>query len=324
MVISKSFLAGRLIVWHQSCELSWIMRRTLQITAWLSILMVLQPPWRQVLRPRPVRRPHRVGWRRRLRGPTLGDDRARRRAGGRRRRRVRRGGHLQPSEQIIFANSGTADSPIVLRNVPGDEVVIDTRGNVPPWDWNGVIQMIGKSFITVEGLHVVNARWFGFEVVDCQNIVLRDNSTFNTGGSGIYTSGVTHLLIEGNQVQRACQSTNPTTGSQECITLAGATDFEVAHNEVWDRTVDLGNGGEGIDAKAGCTGGRIHHNRVHDLVRLGIYVDGGYSSTTSGGRVEIDSNTVYRTGNGIVTEVETGDSWARSTVSGSPTTSSTT
>jgi hypothetical protein len=66
---------------------------------------------------------------------------------------------------------------------------------------------------------------------------------------------------------------------------------------------DSSNGGEGIDAKNACRNGSIHHNVVHDLIRLGIYCD-AYERDLN--NVEIYANTVYRCQKGIVIVSEQG------------------
>jgi hypothetical protein len=54
--------------------------------------------------------------------------------------------------------------------------------------------------------------------------------------------------------------------------VAGTDSFEISFNHVHDGGPGT-NGGEGIDAKAGSTNGRVFRNVVGPLNRLGIYVD---------------------------------------------------
>ena len=63
----------------------------------------------------------------------------------------------------------------------------------------------------------------------------------------------------------------------------------------------MGNGGEGIDAKDACRNGKIHNNHVHNLYRLGIYVDAYESQEDS---IEIYGNIVHDTQSGIVVAAE--------------------
>lgn len=62
-------------------------------------------------------------------------------------------------------------------------------------------------------------------------------------------------------------------------------------------------GKEGIDVKGASRNGRVIANRVHDLTRLGIYVDAFASDL---GNVKVTGNTVYRCKQGIAVSSEQG------------------
>jgi hypothetical protein len=76
---------------------------------------------------------------------------------------------------------------------------------------------------------------------------------------------------------------------QECITLADTQNFEVRYNHVHDFNPATG-GKEGIDAKDGSANGSIHHNHVHALDRVGIYID-AYAKHTY--NIQVYANQVH-------------------------------
>ena len=214
-------------------------------------------------------------------------------------------GTYQPAEMIRPAKSGTPDAPIAYRAQAGGEVIIDGQGKVPSRSAEGVIAMAKKSWIVLDGLRVINSRWCGVFASASTNITVQNCSAKNTYASGIYIRTSTGVKVLGNSVQRACQhpAGKPLKDTQECISLVGCSGFEIAYNEVFDRMEDTNNGGEGIDTKEACRSGKVHHNHVHDLVRLGIYCD-AYASQLE--NVEIFANTVHDCRAGIAVACEQG------------------
>jgi nitrous oxidase accessory protein NosD len=176
---------------------------------------------------------------------------------------------------------------------------------VPNYDWDGVMMIDKKQWIIIDGLTVVNSRWFGICAMQSGGITVRNCSTQFTGGSGIYMLNTSKAIVTHNSIRRACDAppSTPLKFTQECISMPDCTDFEVSYNEVFDRMVDKNMGGEGIDAKGACHQGKIHHNKLHDLFRLGVYVD-SYDKTLSD--VEVYSNTVYNCSTGITVACEEG------------------
>ncbi|MGO8747434.1 MAG: nitrous oxide reductase family maturation protein NosD [Thermoguttaceae bacterium] len=213
-------------------------------------------------------------------------------------------GTYQPADIIRPARSGTADSPITYR-ARGGEVIIDGRGKVPNYPWDGVFTIGKKSWIVLDGLHVINSHWFGISANDATGVTVQNCSTKNTLASGIYIRNSSHVKVLHNSVQGACRhpSSTPLKDTQECLSLSSCTEFEVACNTIFDRMEDSNNGGEGIDTKDACRNGKVHHNHVFNLVRLGIYADSFGSRLEN---VEIYANTVHDCCSGIVAACENG------------------
>lgn len=214
-------------------------------------------------------------------------------------------GLYQPTAVIKPAHSGTADEPITYRAQPGGEVIVDGQLKLPATSWNAVFWIDRQDWITVDGLKIINSAWFGFSANNTTGVTIQNCATDFTYASGIYVRLSSHAKILRNTVNRACQHplTQPLKDTQECISIVSSTDFEVAHNTVFGRLVDTNNGGEGIDTKGACRRGKVHHNHIYDLVRLGIYCD-AYGSELED--MEIYANTVHHTSSGIVVACEAG------------------
>ena len=206
---------------------------------------------------------------------------------------------------VIWLKSGAPGAPITYRAQAGGEVIIDGQGKVPGRSADGVITMGKKDWIILDGVRVINSNWAGIAARGCSNITVQNCSTKNTYASGIYIRASTDVKVLSNKVQQACVHpvSTPRKDTQECISLVGCTDFEIAYNEVFDRLEDTNNGGEGIDTKEACRNGKVHHNHVHDLVRLGIYCDAFGSQLEN---IEIFANTVHDCRAGIAVACEAG------------------
>lgn len=204
------------------------------------------------------------------------------------------------SAPIIPANSGTEAEPITFKAESGATVVIDGREQVPSNRQGGLFYLLDRNWIVIDGLQFQNSMRSGVEMRNATGITVQRCSTYNTYASGIVAAGSTKIKVLHNKVQRACM--DPTNiGTNECITMASTTDFEVAHNTVFDRNFAPGVpepniGGEGIDCKNSCARGTVHHNTVYDLFRTGIYID-AYQKTLT--EIDVYANTVYNTANGV-------------------------
>jgi len=215
-------------------------------------------------------------------------------------------GTYQPEEEIRPARSGTAEAPIVFR-AQGGEVIVDGRLKLPLESSRkmGLFSIERNDWIVIDGLRFISSRWAGVLIRQSNGVTVQNCSTHITYGSGIIAALSSNIKVLRNTVQRACVAPlrTPMVETDECITLASVTDFEIAYNTVSDRLEDTSNGGEGIDTKNACRNGTVHHNTVHDLIRLGIYCD-AYSRDLQ--NVEIYANTVYRCRKGIVVACEEG------------------
>ncbi|MFM2089787.1 MAG: hypothetical protein RLZZ127_276 [Planctomycetota bacterium] len=219
-----------------------------------------------------------------------------------------RGGTYRPTAWIDLPRSGTVGALIAIRAWPGETPVVDGQDAIPTWDWDGILNVRNRSYITIEGLTIIRSRWFGIGIASATAVTIRACRTDRTGASGIYASQSQDIRIEDNEVRRACQfplfAANK--GTQECISVSSSTRFTIARNRVWDRLTDVSMGGEGIDVKGSSSDGVVEDNLIHDLVRLGIYID-AYGGTIA--RIAVRRNTVRACGQGIVVanEVDRGE-----------------
>lgn len=187
------------------------------------------------------------------------------------------------SERVRPRNSGEPGSEIIYTNYPGERVTLDGREVPLLGDLAGLIEIVGQKYIRLSGLRVIHSGPFANNaailVVNSEHITVENNTTFNTTSSGVGVWNSGEVLITGNTIEQAGVG-----GGQECITVAGTTEFEVRDNVVVDCQK------EGIDAKDRSSSGIIDHNVVDHPKAVGIYVDAWDKSTRN---ITVSRNVVF-------------------------------
>lgn len=186
-------------------------------------------------------------------------------------------------ERVLPQNSGSAGRPITYAAYPGETATIDGSSIALPDDLAGLFEIAGRNHIRLSGLRLINAGPFANNaailVTGSAHITIQNCTTFHTASSGIGVWGSQDILVAGNTVEQAGLG-----GGQECITVAGSSDFEVRDNTVLDCRK------EGIDAKDGSSNGLIARNVVNRPRAVGIYVDAWDKPTHD---ITVSQNTVF-------------------------------
>jgi hypothetical protein len=232
---------------------------------------------------------------------------------------VVRGGRYVLPAQVRVKNSGRPGAWITFVGYPGEVPVLDGQELlrselVKDGLDNGSFQIEGVSYVRVANLTVINSHDAGFTVRDSSNIDLINNSTKGTFSSGIAVwstshdgGSANHIRVIGNTIIDAttwnlAPSDMPRHGKppHEALSIGGAVDFEVAYNHVYDSDK------EGIDIKETSRRGKVHHNLVHNMNTIGIYVDAWFGKISD---LEIFSNVIHDCRlAGITLSVENGQS----------------
>jgi len=207
-------------------------------------------------------------------------------------------------EAVIIRNiKGTKERPVLIKAL-GEVVLegpeeISLRGddlkvgdfNCPlsspehpyyPYYRGAVVRIENCSYVTFDGFTVRDSKWFGIAGFNCDNLAVQCCTIEDTMSSGIYILDSRDVVVAFNEVIRACGYLyrHAAHGSQEFISMVNCVNFEVMYNRVHESGTwapvegdNSGVGGEGIDGKEHSQNGKIHHNYIYNLSRLGIYVD---------------------------------------------------
>jgi len=187
-------------------------------------------------------------------------------------------------EMVVPQNSGLSGQYITYAAYPGEQVTINGSGVALP-EWTGLFYIENLEYIRVSGLRVINARRVGILADGSSHIIIQNNRTYNTVQSGIAVWGCYDVVIDGNEVNLACND-----GEGECITVYDTDLFEVRFNHVHHSGPGT-NGGEGICIKDGSSNGKVYGNQVdHIRKRVGIYVDAQGQHTFN---IDVFANTVH-------------------------------
>jgi Right handed beta helix region len=198
-------------------------------------------------------------------------------------------------EQVDIRVIGTKDRPVTFAaREEKDLPTIDGSGS-PGRDW-GLLTLDGCAWVNLRGLRVIHAmgrQESGILVRNCEHITVRNCKTFDTGSSGIKLIECRHALVEGNEIERGCRNR-----AEENISVKiRCDDVDVLNNYIHH------SNNEGIDIKEGSRNVRVRGNRIHDVVRQGLYTDSWNLETYN---VEFSGNVVYNCGFGIAVCAEQG------------------
>ena len=173
-------------------------------------------------------------------------------------------------EQLIPGVSGAPGAWITYAAFPAETAILD-GADLVLGPSSGLVEIEDREFVRICGMRVQNVgpdrNANGILVSSSRDLVIGDNSTYDTASSGIGVWASERVVIVDNEVEMACNA-----GEQECITVAQTSNFVVRGNEVHHNGLE-NDGGEGIDVKDGSFNGAVHDNHVHELTRLGIYVE---------------------------------------------------
>jgi len=195
-------------------------------------------------------------------------------------------------EVVTVRNSGEPGRPITFRGEPAREAVIDASEHS---DFYGIFEVRGKSHVVIEGLTVRGGLRgaCGIVAFEADHVTIRNCHTLNTRGSGIMVWQSSDVVVDGNEVERACQR-----GGEESVTVKfGSERVQVRNNHIHH------TGHEGVDVKEGSRSVRVFGNHIHHVQRQGLYVDSWNRDT---GDVEFFNNVVHDCGFGMGACAETG------------------
>jgi len=187
------------------------------------------------------------------------------------------------NEPVRMHRSGSPGNTLVIMAQNQHRAVIDAdnylvepaSGRTPSRSGKASLHFGNVRHILVDGLRVINSHGMGIALAHGSSYITLRNcrveDSFNSGIGLWYSDHVKVLHCEVTGANRkALKTASDRVGREaphEAITIAGATNFEVAFNEV--HHCDK----EGIDCKEVSAHGIIHHNYMHDLPRQGLYVD---------------------------------------------------
>jgi len=245
-------------------------------------------------------------------------------------------------EKFSPKNSGSSGAYITYTAEPGT-VILDGSGVSMSTDarGDGLVQILGKSYIKVQNLTLRNAsvncvnisdnssgvrsnylEISGLTIQNCTKVGIRARSSDNllindnkinhikySSGIGVWWSNnvvVDHNTITNAHYYHECQGAH-----DEALTISGTKNFEVSNNTLDNTEAPppgfcTGSEKLGIDVKQSSQNGLVHHNTVRNMNAGGIYVDGwdaGSNGKPTLNNVDIYNNHVSN-GGGIIVGCE--------------------
>ncbi|HSM25395.1 MAG TPA: right-handed parallel beta-helix repeat-containing protein [Anaerolineaceae bacterium] len=228
----------------------------------------------------------------------------------------------------------TAEPGTVILDGSGVSMSTDSKGD-------GLVQILGKSYIKVQnltlrnasvncvnisdnssgnrsnfieisGLTIQNCTKVGIRARTSDNLLIKDNKINHikySSGIGIWWSK--NVVVDNNTITNAHYYHECQGAYDEALTISNSRNFEVSNNTL-DNTEAPPPGfcsekeKLGIDVKESSQNGLVHHNTVRNMNAGGIYVDGwkaGSNGTQSLNNIDIYNNRVSD-GGGIIVGCE--------------------
>jgi Right handed beta helix region len=206
-------------------------------------------------------------------------------------------------EEVELGKSGTAGK--FIRLVAEPNVTLRYKGGGGGFA-QGILESSGKSYWVIRGFRIEGLApnvpettappiWGGIVLKDATSILVRNNSVYRTGSSGIivlpasyYGGGELEVTSKNIRVTNNTIDNANNWLDQEALSIWGVNGFDVSYNLVKNSKT------EGIDAKVGSRNGRIHHNTVTNVaVWSGTGRNGGPAIYIDGNRADMYNIDVY-------------------------------
>jgi hypothetical protein len=166
------------------------------------------------------------------------------------------------NENIEPANSGVNGKYISYQNFGADIVNINASGE------HNAVEISGKNYLKFDGLRILGSKGGGFDLQDCNYIIIRNCYFTGTAVGGIYMDGITRCT---NIVVDKCEFNKTNTSyNMEIVSIRNVDTFEIKNCIVHD-PVAAHRGG--IDIGIGCKNGAIYDNEIYGCGGYGIYLD---------------------------------------------------
>lgn len=195
-----------------------------------------------------------------------------------------------------FTPTGSAGNPVVFMAMPGEHPILDGTG-LGLGTSDSVLQLYLPQHVVVAGLEIRNSGGRGLQLIDANDVVIRDSTIHDVQSKGLGLNG-NNVVAEGNVIYNAVLNNANSDGSggwSEAIATqllqngSSSTNITVRGNLVHDVW------GECIDALF-ANGMTITGNEVRDCYSVGIYVDTSNSVRIEGNIVRASNQTYQKNG----------------------------
>jgi len=176
-----------------------------------------------------------------------------------------RGGTWQ--DEQLYIGYKNYNSTTTWKAYPGETPVIDMRNSGTTEATAPGIFCKGTDYVYIDGITVRNSGHDAIRFQGCDHTKVINCTTEHSRRAGIYMVVLDDFEVAYNTVKwTQCHHADHdhdewTARSEECISIAQASNGEVHHNSVSHGTEEY-QGGEGINVKNGCSYIYVHHNIV--------------------------------------------------------------
>jgi len=169
-------------------------------------------------------------------------------------------------------------------------------------DWGSGIRSIYDDYVSISSNSVTDTAAYGIRIENSDNVIIEYNYTYDTIHSGIvFTGGSDTVRINDNEIVLACNGSY-----SECLSLKNVHNFSVYNNEI-HTSGDTQYGGEGLSLVDESSNGLVYNNYIHDLEKVGLYLDGGIGPDNALSYIDVYNNRIDNCSEGIAIGSEQGN-----------------
>ena len=196
----------------------------------------------------------------------------------------------------IFVDwDGTSDNRVVIGAYygngvlggSGDKPVMDGNDTAPSDNYDGLITIENREYITVENVHIKRSAGYGVWVYQSNNILVDNIYIKRTYMQGVYFRTSSYCTLQYSDVSETCRY-----GNGSVVAFWDSDHVDILYNilhETSNEQIVMNSGREGINFLHSDYSNAIG-NVVYDCKGLGIYFDHAQNATAK-------NNLIYYTGN---------------------------
>ena len=174
--------------------------------------------------------------------------------------------------------------------VSGNRPIIDGNDTVPTDNYDGLITIENREYITVENIHLKKSAGYGLWNYQSNNTLLDNIHIKRTYRQGVYFYDSNNCTLQYSDVSETCRY-----GNGSVVAFRDSSNIIIQYNTIHETSneqIVMNSGREGINFLASDNSAAIG-NVIYDCKGMGIYLDHAQHATVKNNLIYYTNNTAY-------------------------------